>query len=68
MSVRRIAIFIFLCATISASARAQVSSHDPDALLKRALHFGDSRKQDHPIDFALGQTIRAIGTAGGNQH
>jgi hypothetical protein len=46
MSVRRIAIFIFLRATISASARAQVSSHDPNALLKRALHFGDGRNQD----------------------
>ena len=41
MNLKRVVILIFLGAAVSVSIRAKAPSDDPDALLKRALHFGD---------------------------
>src|SRR5437764_12386091 len=41
MNLKRVVILIFLGAAVSVSIRAKSPSDDPDALLKRALHFGD---------------------------
>src|ERR1700758_3275884 len=41
MNFRTILISSLLCATLSASAKAQMPSDDPDVLLKLALHYGD---------------------------
>ena len=41
MNLKRAVILISLGAAVSVSIRAKAPSDDPDALLKRALHFGD---------------------------
>ncbi len=41
MSIRRAAIWIFLCAVVYTFAQAQTPTGDPDVLLKKALHLGD---------------------------
>jgi CHAT domain-containing protein len=41
MSVRQVAISIFLCGLACAFARGQNTTDDPDVLLKKALHLGD---------------------------
>src|SRR6516225_6244236 len=41
MNLAGVLISIVLCATASVAGRPQSPSDDPDALLKRALHFGD---------------------------
>src|SRR5260221_4265755 len=41
MNLRTILISGLLCAALSASAKAQMPSDDPDVLLNQALHYGD---------------------------
>jgi len=41
MNLGRVTVFLFLSATFSFFARGQATSYNPDALLKRALHFGE---------------------------
>lgn len=41
MSIRRVAMGIFLCSAVCAFVYAQDAANDPDALLKKALHLGD---------------------------
>ena len=41
MNLKRAVILISLGAAVSVSIRAKAPNDDPDALLKRALHFGD---------------------------
>ncbi len=41
MSIRRVAIYIFLCGMAYTIVQAQTTPDDPDVLLKKALHLGD---------------------------
>lgn len=41
MNLKRVVILMLVGAAVSVSIRAKAPSDDPDALLKRALHFGD---------------------------
>src|SRR6266446_7849794 len=41
MSIRRMAICVFLCGVAYTFAQAQMVTGDPDVLLKKALHLGD---------------------------
>jgi CHAT domain-containing protein len=41
MSVKQVAISIFLCGLACTFAQAQTTTDDPDVLLKKALHLGD---------------------------
>ena len=41
MSIRRVAICMFLCALACTVSQAQTATDDPDVSLKKALHLGD---------------------------
>src|SRR5437899_5028856 len=41
MTIRRMAICVFLCGVAYTFAHAQTTTDDPDVLLKKALHLGD---------------------------
>jgi hypothetical protein len=41
MSLKRLALWIFLCGAACTSAQAQTTADDPDVLMKKALQLGD---------------------------
>ena len=41
MSIRRVAVGLFLSGAICIFAHAQAAADDPDVLLKQALRYGD---------------------------